>query len=211
MGTQIIPVRSGCTLYEIEDNLEALGNSIAFGEESAAREIILDEIGQAVRQAREKRDAVVRFLRHCEDQESFAEAEIDRIQKRKLFIARVRTELERYLVQIIERFAVPDRRGVRRLEGNFSRIRIQKNPDSVLVTDDRALPLPWKDIVITMPAYSWEALLQRLDLEEREIFEREVKKTEFKPDKRALACELSKGEEIEGAHLKPGDLRLVIE
>ena len=96
---------------------------------------------------------MVGFLRHCADQEGFADAEVERIQKRKAFIARVRGELERYLTQIIERFAEPDRRGIRRLEGNFSSMRIQKNPDTVLITDDRALPVAWKDIVITMPAY----------------------------------------------------------
>jgi hypothetical protein len=76
-------------------------------------------------------------------------------------------ELEPYLTQIIERFAEPDRRGIRRLEGNFSRMRIRKNPDSVLIADDRALPVAWKDIVVAMPAYSWEALFQRFDLEDR--------------------------------------------
>jgi hypothetical protein len=211
MATQVLPARGGCTLYEIEDHLDALVNTMALAEEPAVREVILDEIGQAVRAAKEKRDAVVGFLRHCADQESFADAEIERIQKRKAFIARVRGELERYLTQIIERFAQPDRRGIRRLEGNFSSMRIQKNPDSVLITDDRALPVAWKDIVITMPAYSWEALFQRLDLEDRAVFEQEVKKAEFKPDKRSIGCELKKGEQIEGAELKTGDLRLVIE
>ena len=211
MGTQVMPARGGCTLYEIEDHLEALVNTMALAEEPLAREVILDEIGQAVRGAKEKRDAVVGFLRHCADQEGFAEAEVERIQKRKAFIVRVRVELERYLTQIIERFAEPDRRGIRRLEGNFSSMRIQRNPDSVLIADEQLLPVAWKDVVLTMPAYSWEALLQRLDLEERKIFEQEVKKTEFKPDKRSIGYELKKGEQIEGAQLKAGDLRLVIE
>lgn len=209
MATQVLAARGGCTLYQIEDHLEALVNTLA--EEPLACEVILEEIGQAVRGAKEKRDAVVGFLKHCADQERFAEAEVERIQKRKAFIVRVRVELERYLTQIIERFAVPDRRGIRRLEGNFSSMRIQRNPDSVLIADDQALPVAWKDIVITMPAYSWEALFQRLDLEDRAEFEKEVKKTEFKPDKRSIGCELKKGEEIEGAQLKAGDLRLVIE
>src|SRR5215469_283142 len=211
MATKVISARGGCTLYEIEDHLAALVNSVAFADEPAAHEVILDEIGQAVRGANEKRDAVVGFLRHCAAQERFAEAEIERIQKRSAFIASVRVELEQYLIQIVERFAVPDRRGVRRLEGNFSSMRIQRNPDSVLIADDQALPVAWKDIVLTMPAYSWEALLQRLDPEERTVFEQEVKKTEIKPDKRSIGCELKKGEQIEGAQLKAGDFRLVIE
>jgi hypothetical protein len=107
MATQVISARGGCTLYEIEDHLAALVNSVAFADEPAAHEVILDEIGQAVRRAKEKRDAVVGFLRHCAAQERFAEAEIERIQKRSAFIASVRVELEQYLIQIVERFAVP--------------------------------------------------------------------------------------------------------
>ena len=62
-----------------------------------------------------------------------------------------------------------------------------------------------------MPAYAWEALLQRLDSEDRTVFEKQVKKTEFKPDKRSIASELKKGLEIPGADLKFGDLRLRID
>ena len=45
------------------------------------------------------------------------------------------------MVQLIEHFATPDRKGVQRLEGNVSSMRIQKNPDSVLVTDLNAIPV----------------------------------------------------------------------
>jgi hypothetical protein len=55
-----------------------------------------------------------------------------------------------------------------------------------------------------MPAHSWEAPFQRLHLED-------LKKTEFNPDKRSNGCKLKKGEQIEGAQVKAGDLRLVIE
>ena len=74
--------------------------------------MILDEIGQALRKTKEKRDAVVAFLSHCEQQQKFADSEIDRIEKRKAFIASVQEELERYVVQVVEQFAVPDRRGI---------------------------------------------------------------------------------------------------
>ena len=84
---------------------------------------------------------MVAFLRHCEQQQKFADAEIERIEKRKAFIASVEEQLESYIVQVIEQFAAPDRKGVQRLEGNVSSMRIQKNPDSVLITDLNAIPL----------------------------------------------------------------------
>jgi hypothetical protein len=81
----------------------------------------------------------------------------------------------------------------------------------VIVFDDQALPAAWKDVILTMPAYVWEALLGRLESSERSIFEGRIKRTEFRADKRALAPELKKGVEIPGADLSFGDLRLVIE
>jgi hypothetical protein len=212
MATELIPARpNSCTLYELEDTLQALVNTIDLAEDPSVQEMILDEIGQTLQRTKEKRDRVVAFLRHCEQQQEFADAEVERIQKRKRLIARVHQTLESYLVRIIDEFAEPDRRGVKRLEGNFSSMRLQKNPESVVITDDQALPVAWKDVVITMPAYAWEALLQRLDRDERVVFEKHIRKTEFKPDKRAIAGELKKGLKIPGADLKFGDLRLRID
>ena len=116
-----------------------------------------------------KRDAVVAFLRHCEVQQRFADAEIERIQKRKASIARLQQELESHLIPVVERYAKPDRRG----EGNVSTLRIQKNAESVLITDLGALPLAFKQAVLSMPAHVWEALLQHLGLEEGKIWKRE--------------------------------------
>jgi hypothetical protein len=210
MATQLIPRPTSCTLYDLEDNLQALVNSIDLAEEPSARETILEEIGQALRRTAEKRDAVVAFLRHCEMQRSFADAEIDRIQKRKATIARLQEELEFHLVRMVEQYAKPDRRGIQRLEGNFSSLRIQKNPDSVLITDVGAIPLAFKQAILAMPAHVWEALLQTLELEDRKTWESRVEKLEFKPDKKAIGAELKSGTEIPGADLKFGDWRLVI-
>jgi hypothetical protein len=209
MATQLIPSSKSCTLYELEDNLQALVNSIDLAEDPSARESILEEIGQTLRRTAEKRDAVVAFLRHCDMQQRFADAEIERIQKRKAAIARLEEELETHLVQVVERYAKPDRRGVQRLEGNFSSMRIQKNPDSVFITDLGAIPLAFKQAVVALPAHVWEALLQRLGLEERKTWEARVEKLEFKPDKKAIGAELKRGTEIPGADLKFGDWRLV--
>jgi hypothetical protein len=211
MATELIrPQPNTCTLYELEDNLEAFANTIELAGDEPSRRLILDEIGQALRRAKDKRDAVVAFLRHCDMQQKFADLEIERIQKKKVRIAQVQAELERYVVQVVEQFAAPDRRGVKRLEGNLSSLRIQKNPDSVLITDLDAIPLAFKEAVLVMPAHVWEALLQRLGLEDRKVFESRVEKLDFKPDKKAIAAELKNGVPIAGADLKFGEFRLVI-
>src|SRR5579864_7173286 len=201
---------NNCTLYELEDNLAAFVHTVDLAPDEPTRQLVLDEIGQALRHVKDKRDAVVAFLRHCEQQQRFAEAEIGRIEKRKEFIARVQEELERYVVQVIDQFAVPDRRGIKRLEGNVSSLRIQKNPDSVLITDAVAIPLAQKDVTLTMPAYVWEALLQIVGVKDRKEFESRVERLEYKPDKKAIAAELKSGVAVPGADLKFGEWRLVI-
>jgi hypothetical protein len=212
MPTNLIqaPQALQLNLYAIEDNLAALANSFELIADDETRQLILDEIGQALRQAKDKRDAVVGFLRHCEAQQRFADKEIERIKSRRDRIAQFQTEFEQYIVRMIEEFAVPDRRGIKRLEGNFSSMRIQKNPESVVITDEKALPVAWKDVILTMPAHVWEGLLQRLDKSERAFFEARLKKTEFKSDKRLLANELKNGAQIPRVDLKFGDFRLVI-
>jgi hypothetical protein len=211
MATELIrPQPNTCTLYELEDNLEAFANTIDLADDEPNRRLILDEIGQALRRAKEKRDGVVAFLRHCEMQQRFADIEIERIQKKKALISRIQQELENYVVQVVEQFAVPDRRGVKRLEGNISSIRIQKNPDSVLITDLDAIPLGFKQALLAMPAHVWEALLQRVGPEDRKVFESRVEKLEYKPDKKAIGAELKNGVPIAGADLKFGEFRLVI-
>ena len=210
MAAQPIPQPKNCTLYELEDHLLALVNSIDLAEAPSARESILEELGESLRRTREKRDAVVAFLRHCEAQVKFADAEIQRIEKRKTAITLLQKELELHIVGVVERYAQPDRRGVQRLEGNYSSMRIQKNPDSVLITDVSAVPLALKQAVLSMPAHVWEALLQRLGIEERMTWEGHVDKIEFKPDKKAIGAELKRGAQIPGADLKFGDWRLVI-
>jgi hypothetical protein len=211
MANELVTTQAhSCTLYDLEDSLQALANSIALAEDQSAREIILGEIGEALRKTRDKRDAVVAFVRHCELQQQFANAEIERIEKRKVFIAGVKDQLEGYVVQLIEQFAAPDRNGIQRLDGNVSTMRIQKNPDSVQIMDLKAIPKAYKHVTLTMPAYVWEALLTSVGLEDRKEFESQVEKTEYRPDKKAIAGELKNGAVIPGADLKFGGQRLVI-
>src|SRR2546423_9384682 len=103
MQTDLIPEpKTALTLYELEDNLAALANTIEVVDEADTRQIVLDEIGRALRQATEKRDAVVAFLRHCETQQKFADQEIERIRNRRDRIAKLQDELEQYVIGVID-------------------------------------------------------------------------------------------------------------
>ena len=89
-------------------------------------------------------------------------------------------------------------------------MRIQKNPDSVLIVDPNLVPPAFKSAAVTMPAYVWDALLNCLEPEERKEFEPLIDKLEFKPDKKAIGEELKNGTEILGADLRFGNWRLVL-
>ena len=53
MATQVVPQRpNNRTRYELEDNLQAMVNSIDLAEEPSSREATLDEIGQELRRTR---------------------------------------------------------------------------------------------------------------------------------------------------------------
>ena len=53
---------NNCTLYEIEDTLAAFVDAVDLAADEPTRQLVLDEIGQALRKAKDKRDAVVAFL-----------------------------------------------------------------------------------------------------------------------------------------------------
>ena len=70
MATELLRTQpNACTLYDLEENLEAFANTVDLAEDEPTRHLILEEIGQALRRAKEKRDSVVAFLRHCEMQQ----------------------------------------------------------------------------------------------------------------------------------------------
>ena len=211
MQTELVAEPTGgLTLYDLERGLCAFAATVEETDDPAIKAELLEELGMALRSARDKRDRVAAFLRHCESQETFAEEEIARLKKRRDRIARVRSELEAYVVQVIEQMVEPDGRGVRRLDGNHSSMRIQRNPDSVAITDVEALPASLMDVVVTLPALVWHALLDCVPPGDREMYEALVKKFELKPDKRAIATELKSGSAVQGADLRAGDYRLVI-
>ncbi|MFN0169668.1 MAG: siphovirus Gp157 family protein [Bryobacteraceae bacterium] len=198
------------SLYDLEYTLcafAAMADDVDNPEQKAE---LLEELGSVLRHAKDKRDRVAAFLRHCKSQEAFADEEIERLRNRRDRISRVRSELEAYVVQVIEQLVEPDRRGVQRLDGNHSSLRIQRNPESVAITEVDALPGSLKDAAITLPAFVWQALLESVAPEARATYEALVKKFELKPDKRAIAAELKSGSFVSGAHLKAGDFRLVI-
>jgi hypothetical protein len=157
----IVNESTGCTLYELEDNLQALVNSIDLAQEPIHSRVYprKDRPGGAASQkkagCRRRVSASLQIstgvCRRGNRAHSKAQS-IHRACPRGIGI--VLDSGGRTVCR------PPNRRGIQRLDGNFSSLRIQRNPESVLISDIEAVPPAFKQIILTMPAYVWTALLQ---------------------------------------------------
>jgi hypothetical protein len=168
------------TLYEAEDNLLALLNSLEIAEGMAQEAEVLEEIRTAWLAAAEKRDRVCQFLAHLEAQQEFAAAEMKRLKERKDQMERIQERLEGYVVQVIRSFGLDAKNRYPKLEGLTSTLSIRSCPDSVKILDESLVPLEFKTVTISETV-----------------------------DKRAIGARLDTGASVPGADLATGKFRLV--
>ncbi|MCP5111766.1 MAG: siphovirus Gp157 family protein [bacterium] len=133
---EVVSLADSMTLYELEESLSLLLESVEEQEE------LTPELKAAIEQyapgAAEKRDRVARFLAHCEGQEELAKREIERLQARKKRFENARSRLEDCLVGLMEC------RGMKKLEGLTATLALRGCPPSVHVYDEEELPAEYK-------------------------------------------------------------------
>ena len=95
------------SLYAIEDQLAALVDTLEIVPVDQEDELVA-RLGEALAHAVEKRDSMGRFLAHLDDQISFADAEIKRLEERKQSFARILERTESYVVRIIQSLGQDD-------------------------------------------------------------------------------------------------------
>jgi hypothetical protein len=197
------------SLYAIEEHLACLADSEALVSPEQEAEFRA-EFQAALLAAATKRDAVARFLAHCESQAVLAKVEIERLKKRQAgFVAAVE-RVEQYVLSVILKLQ-PDKKGrYPKLEGKTSSFGAALNPPSVNITDDTLVPASCKTVTITMPLPVWEAALDSLDLEARRQVEDAAKRPEQAVVK-ALVKQALKDGPVEGARLADPAWRLVRE
>jgi hypothetical protein len=117
-----------------------------------------------------------RYLAHLESQVVLSKVEIERLKKRQAeFVAEIERAEGELLGAILHQ--QPDGRGrFAPLEGKTSRFAAQRNPPSVSVSDEAAVPASCKTITVTLPQLVWEAALDALDLEARRQVEDATKR-----------------------------------
>lgn len=171
------------TLYSLEENLVALLDTVEIVEGQDERLEILDAIARTDAQAIEKRDHVIRFLRHLDLQQQNIATEIARLRSLMDSYAKGQERVERHVVSVIERFAPEPKRGPKKLEGTIGVLFLRKNPDSVEISDQSSIP---EKFMVTP-----EPPLPR-------------------PDKAAIRAAIKAGEEVPGADLRFGSSRLEV-
>ena len=170
------------TLYELEGNLVALLDSEDMVDDDHRMEF-LNDLAKTDQQAIEKRNQVIRFIKHLDLQQANIATEIARLRALMDTYARGRERVEAYVVKVIEQFAPEPKRGAKRIEGTIGVLSLRKNPDSVEILDEKLIP---EQFMVTPPAPA------------------------ARPDKAAIKAALKAGDEVAGCDLRWGDFRLEV-
>jgi Siphovirus Gp157 len=159
----VVPTRK-LTLFNLEESLNALVNSTETVTAEQELEFLTD-LRQALSEAKDKRDCVAAFMVQCEGQAAIAQKEIDRLKRRKEFFENAVERMEGYVLKCIM-LKDPDRNGrYPKLQGNTFTLSAKRNPPSLVVSDEAMVPSETKVVTVSMPAPTYDALLESIDME----------------------------------------------
>jgi hypothetical protein len=169
-------------LYQVEEDLLALLDTVDMVPEGTDERLqILDEIAEKTEAAIAKRDNLIRFLRRLDNHQAAVKREIDQLRSYQKHLESSQDRVERYVVGVIEQFVEEPKRGNKRLEGSIGVLSLRRNPARVEVTDVDALPA---HLTVT--------------------------RTIVDADKRAIKAAIEAGEDVPGADLAYGEMRLEV-
>jgi hypothetical protein len=198
------------TLYAVEETLQALLDTVDMVEDPEQQEAIARDIVLAHMAAVEKRDRVGQFLVHLESQQEAIDKEIARLRALKATYGKAQERVEAYVLQVVMAPG-PDAKGkYRRLDGKTYSFGVRKNPASVNITDEAAVPAEFKSVTVTMPALVFEDLVGSLGIEERAAVLEQIKRAGCTASKSAIKEHIkATGEQVPGAVLVEDQYRLI--
>ena len=148
-------------------------------------------------QAVAKRSAVIRAIRHIENQIELARAEENRLAAWRASLSSGLDRFKDYVIKCIELS------GQKKVEADNGSLSIQANPESVDITDIEALPDEFKSVTVKMPAAFFREVVEG-------YVDGQAISATFTPDKAAIRTALKEGREVPGADSRFGRLRLVV-
>jgi len=162
------------TLYEINENLQALTDSLDLCQTPEERAACEADIERAVAAQIRKVDDFSHFLTHLESQAEVADREIERLRTRRRRFTGLQERLQYYAVRVMQT------QNLKHIDGDTTRLTLRHNPPAVEITDESLVPAEFKTIQQTIAC-----------------------------DKRAIKSAIDAGEEVPGAHLRPGTVSLL--
>ena len=199
-------VRTGLTLYDIEDQLAALVDTLDVVPAEQEQELVA-RIGETLLDAVEKRDRMGMFLAHVDTQIAFADAEIKRLQERKQTFLRILERTEAYLVRIIQSLGQDARGRWQKLEGRTVTFSLRKQPPSVELDNEAEVPSAYRKATVKIAMPLWEELLDSLDLDVAGRVLDAVRVSD-EVSKSAVKEALESGTQVPGAHLVKDAVKL---
>jgi hypothetical protein len=157
--------------------------------------IFVDDLSQALTDTVEKRDAVGRWMSHCESQIDLATREIARLRDRKASFETALERFKQYVIRVIEA------NGGRKLEGNSVTFSLRKCPASVEMLNESLVPEDYRTNTVKLPAKTWNLLLDSIDLDLYELAMRQIASVESTVDKRAVKAALDSGVPVTGVRI----------
>lgn len=85
-----------------------------------------------------------------------ADAEIARLQNRKALFLRAVQRMEGHITGVIKSLDLDAKDAYQKLKGNLVTFTLKRNPPTVAIQDESAVPARFKSITITLPAELWE-------------------------------------------------------
>jgi hypothetical protein len=165
---------SGLTLYGISDDLVALFETYDMCETDEARAECEAEIRKTIEAQIRKVDNFNRFFSHVQSQRDLATKEIERLKARKAAFMNLEERLEQYAIRVMQSL------GLRKLDGQTSKLTLRTNQPAVEVDDEELVPAEYKTIKQTITV-----------------------------DKRAIKSAIDAGEEVPGVHLREPSISLL--
>lgn len=194
MAAAVAPISTrDLTLYSVEQELASMEDTEGLVPSSLEEQFLAD-FGAALTTAADKRDQVAHFLAHLESQQAFAAAEIARLQAMKRNYEVVQERLENYVKYVILSMGKDAKGKWKKLEGHTTVMSIQKSPDSIEITDERAVPLDYERATVTVPAGTWQEILNQFP-------ELLMTTCKLEPSKSAIKAAIDAGESVPGAKL----------
>jgi hypothetical protein len=167
------PPAAPATMFDVEQSLATLADCTELVTPEQEAEFLRD-FALALKSAVAKRDRVHYFILDQEKEAALAateitrlQAEVARLQKRKAHFERNVERMEQYVTGVIKSLDPDEKGAYQKLPGTIVTFSLKRQPPSVAIQDEAAVPARCKSITVTMPAKVWEDLCDSLDLEVR--------------------------------------------